>query len=159
MKNLKQTIKTLAQVPDPATQFFFFIYVMGVTLIVASGVVAYHKASTLITDPVGQWYIAEVKASQIEKTPSYHPLMSVQEKIEFYADMFGVDKNTALRIAKCESGFDPEAENLSGSATGVYQFIRRTWNDYCGGDVKNADHNIICFMQHYPKNPHWWECR
>ena len=85
--------------------------------------------------------------------------MAVREKIIYYADIFGVDKNDALRIAECESQFNPEAENVNGSATGVYQFIRKTWKDYCDGDVKNPDANIICFMRLYPKHPNFWACK
>jgi hypothetical protein len=85
--------------------------------------------------------------------------MTVREKIIYYADIFGVDKDDALRIAECESRFNPEAENVNGSATGVYQFIRKTWKDYCNGDVKNPDANIICFVRLYPKHPEWWDCQ
>jgi soluble lytic murein transglycosylase-like protein len=86
-------------------------------------------------------------------------LGSVEEKIVYYADIYGVEKETALRIAKCESGFNPKAENENGSATGVYQFIRKTWKNNCDGDVYNADANIICFMRLYKNNKNWWECK
>lgn len=32
----------------------------------------------------------------------------------------------AVRVARCESGFDPEARNPRSSATGLWQFINRT---------------------------------
>jgi len=33
----------------------------------------------------------------------------------------------ALRVARCESGYNPSAMNPSGDATGVFQFLRSTW--------------------------------
>lgn len=86
-------------------------------------------------------------------------IKSVKEKIIYYADIFGVEKETALRIAECESNFNPSAENINGSATGIYQFIRKTWKNNCEGDVYNADANIICFMRMYPIHKEWWECK
>jgi hypothetical protein len=86
--------------------------------------------------------------------------LTVQDKIAIAATRSGVDINVALRIADCESSFDEKVRNKQGSsATGVYQFIARTWFDYCEGDVKNADDNIACFMKMYPKHPSWWSCK
>ncbi len=34
----------------------------------------------------------------------------------------------ALRIIACESGGDPAAKNRRSSATGLFQFLRSTWN-------------------------------
>ena len=98
---------------------------------------------------------------RVENDAIYHydESMSVQDKIKWYAKLYGVDVQDALRIAKCESNFDASAENVNGSATGVYQIIRKTWKTYGGGNVYNADHNIIVFMQQYPKHPDWWECK
>jgi hypothetical protein len=85
--------------------------------------------------------------------------MNIEEKIVYYANIYGVDTDTAIRIAKCESKLNPKAENVNGSATGVYQFIRKTWKTYCEGDVYDEDANIICFMQNYNDHPGWWECK
>ena len=84
---------------------------------------------------------------------------SPQELIIVLAEQYGVEVDTALRIAKCESRYDPEARNSRSSAKGVYQFIDRTWSAYCTGDVMSPVDNIECFMQLYPKYPNWWECR
>jgi len=84
---------------------------------------------------------------------------TVQEKIIDYADTYGVERETALRIANCESGYNPLAKNKTSSATGIYQFINSTWDNYCKGDRLNADDNIICFMELYPKHPQWWMCK
>jgi soluble lytic murein transglycosylase-like protein len=103
--------------------------------------------------------IEAVEPAAVEPEVIYSKDMSVQDKIVFYADMFGVDRQAALQIAECESGFNPNAENIEGSATGVFQFIRKTWKNNCAGDVYNPDHNIICFMQNYPEHKNWWECK
>jgi soluble lytic murein transglycosylase-like protein len=101
----------------------------------------------------------KVIEKKVEEAPKELTKEEVQDKIKFYAKMFGVNPDTALRIAKCESNFNPKAENINGSATGVFQFIRKTWKDYCHGDVYDADANIICFMRYYPTNSSWWECK
>ena len=111
-----------------------------------------------LADPVPAYAMTNVNTSVEEKNVLYTANMSVQDKIRFYAGVYDVNVDDALRIAKCESGFRADAENINGSATGVYQFIRKTWKTYCGGDIYNADHNITCFMMHYPDNPQWWVC-
>jgi len=84
--------------------------------------------------------------------------MTVPEKVVYYAQRSDVDIKTALRIADCESDFRPEVESPISSATGIFQFIDKTWANYCVGDRKNADDNIKCFMKLYPKHQSWWEC-
>ncbi len=84
---------------------------------------------------------------------------TVEEKIIRMSKEYGVDTETALRIAECESQFGKYPKNWEGSsASGVYQFTSVTWNNYCDGDVINEDDNIKCFMELYNKNPHWWAC-
>lgn len=39
----------------------------------------------------------------------------------------GVDADTMLRIAKCESGYNYLAKNSNSTASGVYQFLNSTW--------------------------------
>ncbi|MCK4782079.1 transglycosylase SLT domain-containing protein [Candidatus Parcubacteria bacterium] len=85
--------------------------------------------------------------------------ITVIDKIIKSAQKNDVNIKTALRIAHCESRFDPNAKNPNSSATGIYQFMIGTWNGYCKGDRKNADDNIACFMKLYNKFPQWWECK
>jgi hypothetical protein len=117
---------------------------------------ARERAVSYIGGDVGD-YVWAINVPRVKA--EVKPLGSVEEKIIYYADIYGVEKETALRIAKCESGFNPKAENENGSATGVYQFIRKTWKNNCDGDVYNADANIICFMRLYKNNKNWWECK
>jgi hypothetical protein len=64
-------------------------------------------------------------------------------------------RTTAHRIASCESGHNPYAENSYSSASGVFQIIRSTWlawkmrfNDYhpwwdAKGGVFHARSNVL----------------
>lgn len=85
--------------------------------------------------------------------------ITMEEKIANYAKIYDINIETALRIAWCESRYDPLAKNSSSSAKGIYQFIDKTWQNYCDGSVLNSDDNIQCFMILYKKNPQWWECK
>lgn len=83
----------------------------------------------------------------------------VIQEIKKQADIFGVDEETALRIAFCESRYNPYATNDHSTATGVYQFISPTW-DFIGATASRTDYveNIRQFMIWYPRFPSWWEC-
>ncbi len=79
--------------------------------------------------------------------------------IESRAVEEGVNPQTAVRIARCESSLNVTAKNKHSSAKGLYQFIDGTWNAYCEGDVFNYEDNINCFLELYNKYPTWWECK
>lgn len=85
---------------------------------------------------------------------------SIRERIKTMAEEYGVNVNTALRIANCESGFNPSASNRTSTAKGVYQFLDGTW-DYIGatGQQYDAEENIRMFMIWYPRYPSWWLCK
>lgn len=40
---------------------------------------------------------------------------------------YNIDKELLLRIAKCESNYNPYIKNSSSSAYGVFQFLTSTW--------------------------------
>lgn len=85
---------------------------------------------------------------------------SVREMIARMAPAYGVDTETALRIAQCESGLDPMAKSTASSASGVYQWIDGTW-DFIGhpGDRFDAEQNIKAFLEYYPTHRQWWSCK
>lgn len=103
-----------------------------------------------------------------QKPNSYHltliPLSSpnpVEATIRHYADEYGVDVETSLRIATCESQIGKYKHNWEGSsATGVYQWTIGSW-EWIGatGDRLDDEENIKQFMIWYPKYPSWWECK
>ena len=51
----------------------------------------------------------------------------------------------AIRVAKCESGLDPNARNPSSSATGLFQIINGTWRAYADRGWVRTDplHNTL----------------
>ena len=51
----------------------------------------------------------------------------IQSLIETYAPQYGADPAKMAVIAKCESGFRPEAVSPSGAYVGLYQFVSGTW--------------------------------
>jgi len=105
-----------------------------------------------------------LKLAEAEQRNNFLPVnkdkenLTVVDKIIIEARKAGINEQKAVAIAHCESRFNPKARSSISSATGVYQFIARTWFDYCDGDVKNEDDNIKCFMKLYKQFPSWWEC-
>lgn len=72
----------------------------------------------------------------------------VKQIIRDESNRFGVDENLSLDTAEFESGFDPLIKNHEGSsARGVYQYIDKTWEDFCEGDRNNPVDNTRCFMK------------
>ena len=85
--------------------------------------------------------------------------VNLQQKIKNYASVYGVNAETALRITDCESKTGLMLFNKESSAKGIYQFVDKTWKNYCEGNVLNTDDNISCFMKLYNQHPNWWKCK
>ena len=86
---------------------------------------------------------------EIQKTdPACTSKACVKALIEFYADMYGVDRKVALKVAECESEFKTTATGDSGKAYGVFQFHKPTFKEFAKefGDesleYKNTEHAI-----------------
>jgi Transglycosylase-like domain len=78
--------------------------------------------------------------------------------------VFGRYANQALNVARCESGFNPNAVNRSSGAAGVFQFLASTWRTtaYAGGSPFNASANIHAAYQVFARDGYsWreWTCR
>ena len=113
---------------------------------------------TLIGSFLAPQPISERKLQPIIQTkPAYSN--KVQQEIYIQSLKSEVDLEDAMRIANCESSFDQYARNANSSASGVYQFISKTWDNYCTGDVFNAKDNVQCFFKLYPEHKSWWECK
>lgn len=92
------------------------------------------------------------------------PKPTIQNLIVLKAKEYGLNPHTALAIAKCESNFNPLAQNKYSSAGGVFQFIDGTWtsvNKMRGVQYNkfNAEENIDNAMW-LAKKEGWqhWEC-
>jgi len=66
---------------------------------------------------------------------------------------------TEYRIMMCESKGDPLAQNPNSTAKGLFQFIDKTWENYCEGDVFSPEDNLRCFRELYPQHKSWWVCQ
>jgi len=128
-------------------EYTSLLIIMLISLLSILG--AYSKAVE-----ASQWELAEViiKKAQVKE-------LTVEDKIKRSAIKNGVDVNTALRIAQCESSMGKNIISKTSTARGIYQFIFKTWDTYCEGDVYDEDANIDCFMKLYNKFPYWWECK
>ena len=83
---------------------------------------------------------------------------SKEQLIERLAIENDFDVKTALSIAHCESHYGLYNFNKYSSAKGMYQFIDKTWKNYCSGDVLNDYDNINCFIKLYQTHRSWWKC-
>jgi hypothetical protein len=76
-----------------------------------------------ITEPVMASEVEEVEV--VEPTPTPKP-ETVEDIIKAE---WGSDASIGLKIAFCESTYDPKVKNSKSSATGLFQFINSTWRD------------------------------
>lgn len=90
----------------------------------------------------------------------------IEDFIIYTAMKQDVPVDLALGIAKCESGLNPLAKAKTSSASGIFQFIRSTWNHTIkklmwedGQDVFDPKLNIIAgiFLLKTEGSTHW-EC-
>ena len=61
---------------------------------------------------------------------------------EYLAELSGEDYNLLNRIIECESGWKSSAKNPYSTASGLFQFISSTWNNWGEGDVFDPYDNI-----------------
>ncbi len=96
--------------------------------------------------------------------------LTIEEKIRFAAAYYNYDPDRAVAIAKAESNLLPDARNNKSTASGLYQFINSTFEDYCidkytlatSSDMKNdPDIQIECAMKMLSEGGenHWDESR
>ena len=114
MKNLKQKL--------------YLVSIISAGLIVISlGVNEVFKKAeefTLIQKAKAvNYFDMSYQVQTVNIVPNQEKELSIEQKIKHYSELYGIDYNVALKVAKCESGLNPRAENVNGSATGLYQFI------------------------------------
>lgn len=76
--------------------------------------------------PVVKTPKVDYAAQAVVTSPGKEEIMRI---ITESANEYGVNPQTMLRIAKCESGFDTQAKNKVSTATGTFQFLNGTWQD------------------------------
>lgn len=121
---------------------FFAICVLYVTL--------YDHFNPLIDPRAPSEVIKKVEAKE---TPWCFDAITCIRDIGEQVGASNKDILKAIRIARCESGFDQYAKNPSSTAKGIYQFIDGTWRSNClkDGNVYDFQDNIKCFWKVYLK--------
>lgn len=86
----------------------------------------------------------------------------VQQLIRDYSNLYGIDPQTPLCIAKLESGYNQFSKNQSSSASGVFQYLASTWKatdeGKAGLSVFDADANVraaVKYMAVHKKTTPW----
>ena len=131
-----------------------FVFMTGYAFMMTSNT---FTVEAKVSEPVIEEIVIEEPI--VEKVIKEPTVEDVKQEIIKQAQIHGVDINKALAIATCENDtFDQKRKNPHGTATGIFQFINKTWNGYCEGDVKDYKANIKCFMELYPQHPTWWDC-
>ena len=69
-----------------------------------------------------------IAAAEAEKQASVKTNHEVTEPVTSRVSLTGI----AACIAKYESGGNPRAQNPNSTASGLYQFVDGTWNNYGG---------------------------
>lgn len=87
-------------------------------------------------------FVEQVKAVEVEK-PIYVTPETIEDKIRA---TFTEDPETAVRVAKCESGLNPKAKNKTSSARGLFQ-IMQSWHKVSEKWLLNEDINIAIAHQ------------
>jgi len=84
--------------------------------------------------------------------------------VEAYFPAAWVDE--ALAVIQCESRFNPAAKNPHSTASGLFQFLRSTWDQWGEGSVFDAGQNVkaaALMVQHYEDQSWWrwagWSCQ
>lgn len=117
----------------------------------------------IISMIAGFMFSSAVNAPLRERSYNYLPShinTDTETMIRQMAAHYGINADTAVRIAWCESKMGKYKHNWEGSsAKGVYMFIDKTWANYCEGDVLDDIANTRCFARLYNQYSHWWVCK
>lgn len=79
-------------------------------------------ASIEVTAPV-----AEIRRVGTKPPPAPVAVGAIQQIIVDAAARWGADPTQLLRVARCESGYNPNAYNARSGASGLFQFLASTW--------------------------------
>ena len=91
---------------------------------------------------------------------------SVQEMITHYAKLYGANEKELMVVAKCESGFKPNAIGDGGKARNIYQYHKPTFDRFSKLLGEDLDYNsaldqikLTSFIfAEYPQYKKHWTC-
>jgi hypothetical protein len=87
-------------------------------------------------------------------------VQEIKSAVVFLAEKYGLNENQLLTTLQCESGLrHNKIYGDSGSAYGVAQFHKPTFNAYCQGDYYNIKDQLNCLVFMWQKGlQHHWSC-
>lgn len=116
--------------------------------------------------------LAEPDSSKADATPSAQPKVPPKPVKSFnreeikqciineFAELGDVAVKWALRVANCESGYNPYAKSLNGKWFGLFQFVPRTFYANGGKNIWDYKDQIRVTKDMYKRNQqHQWGCR
>ena len=91
--------------------------------------------------------------------------LTVEERIRIEFEEYGSEiRDWAVRVAFCESSYNPKVVNYSSLCYGLYQFKQSTWNMYGYGDIYSVDNQIAAVKNMinqlgFDRASLHWECK
>jgi hypothetical protein len=117
------------------------------------------QATQSVSDPVSQPATQHTAAPSRPSNPPAAPSNpGAQGVINEIYSVFGSYGWQAVNVARCESGFNPNAVNPSSDAEGVFQFLAGTWagTPYAGYSRQNAWANINAAHYVFVRDGYTW---
>lgn len=119
------------KLPGEYRSKFNFSGIQGASILSAKGTYTQEEANRIIA----------LKTSGVSTKASGSMPQEVEDLIRGYSKIYGVDEELALKIAKMESGGNPNAISSTG-AIGVFQFTGGTASDYGIQNRFDVEQNI-----------------
>ena len=100
------------------------------------------------------------------QAPTETKVLSVKETIAFYAEQNGANKEELLKVAKCESSFNPKATGDGGRAKNIFQYHYPTFVAFSKLMGEDLDYHSYTDQSkltswiwvHYPQYKKHWTC-
>lgn len=110
-----------------------------------------------LTEPGNNWLSSSVFFPTVN--PWEPTREQVIQEIYYWADYYGVSRETLYRVAQCESNFNPSAVGYFGEI-GVFQFMPGTFYGYGDGDPWYYKDNIrVAAMMFSQGLSYHWVCK
>lgn len=98
-----------------------------------------------------------LKAQAAVIPPSYTPYVPTEQEqmkgiIRYWSSVYSIDEKMMIFLAEIESNLNPRAKNPNSTATGLFQFLKGTWDAHCEGERTNPNDNAKCAMELYKEH-------